>query len=68
MNCDYPDEKACLNVFDSEPKNLPKCYCTLICPEKLEDVKKNCTSGNDTLITISWPLSYNYLYYRTTPA
>ena len=45
MNCDYPDEKPCLNVFDSEPQGNPKCYCTNLCPISLEELKKNCTSG-----------------------
>ncbi len=45
MTCDHSEDKGCLNVFDKEPKGLPKCYCTKLCPQALSSVQKNCTSG-----------------------
>ena len=35
----------CLDVFSRQPSNLPKCYCTSLCEDHLEDVIKTCASG-----------------------
>ena len=45
INCDFPENSTCLNVFDSEPAEHPKCYCTDLCPVPLETLKKECKSG-----------------------
>merc|ERR1719270_603995 len=45
MNCDFSEDKSCLNVLDSEASENPKCFCTNLCPISLHELKRNCTSG-----------------------
>ena len=45
MNCDFSEDKSCLNVLDSEASEKPKCFCTNLCPVSLPQLKRNCTSG-----------------------
>ena len=35
----------CLDVFSSNPADLPKCYCTDLCEHSLDLLKQNCASG-----------------------
>lgn len=38
---------GCLDVYSSYPSNLPKCYCTQLCPSgnRLETLTGRCASG-----------------------
>ena len=46
MNCDFSEDKSCLDVFDSsEASKNPKCFCTNLCPDTLPELKANCLSG-----------------------
>jgi hypothetical protein len=45
MNCDYPEEKTCLDVNENTPINLPKCYCTPLCATQLGELQNICKSG-----------------------
>jgi len=46
VDCGINDRNTrCLDVFSSEPANLPKCYCTDLCENSLDDLKHNCASG-----------------------
>jgi len=35
----------CLDVYSRLPSNLPKCYCTDLCQDQLDDVIRKCSSG-----------------------
>ena len=35
----------CLDVYSSNPADLPKCYCTDLCEHSLDFLKHNCPSG-----------------------
>nr|ADD38120.1 Cysteine-rich motor neuron 1 protein [Lepeophtheirus salmonis] len=37
--------EKCLKVFDHEPRTWPKCYCTSLCQESLNQLNFNCSSG-----------------------
>ncbi|TRY63697.1 hypothetical protein TCAL_00392 [Tigriopus californicus] len=39
-----PDPE-CLDVYTHTPRNLPKCYCTDLCADKLSDLVTSCASG-----------------------
>ena len=38
-------DPECLDVFTHTPNNLPKCYCTDLCADKLETLAATCSSG-----------------------
>lgn len=38
-------DPECLDVFTHAPNNLPKCYCTELCADKLEELRETCASG-----------------------
>ena len=38
-------DPECLDVYTHSPRTLPKCYCTALCEERLEDLAVNCSSG-----------------------
>merc|ERR1712141_792053 len=46
VDCGINDRNTrCLDVFSSQPANLPKCYCTDLCENSLQFLKHNCASG-----------------------
>ena len=46
VDCGINDRNTrCLDVFSSNPANLPKCYCTELCEKSLNDLKQECSSG-----------------------
>ena len=46
VDCGINDRNTrCLDVFSSNPENLPKCYCTDLCEQSLDFLKHNCASG-----------------------
>ena len=40
----HPDPE-CLDVFTHAPPSLPKCYCTDLCEDRLEELVATCASG-----------------------
>ena len=42
MNCDYPDDKPCLNVFDSEPADRNSA-------DQLTLIRKYCSMNPNTV-------------------
>jgi len=46
VDCGINDRNTkCLDVFSSNPADLPKCYCTNLCEQSLDFLKHNCPSG-----------------------
>lgn len=45
LDCGDKKNLQCLDVFTREPSNLPKCYCTDVCSDHLDDVTLQCASG-----------------------